>query len=374
MPRRRDYSQYRRAPPWWNPDVPFPPRPGDAAAWRPMRRQFLRRFAIFFILFAVACGAFTFLFWTAALGLGGISIPDRVGLLLRPLGIGAFLFGLLALIFALRLFRSTTEPVGDVMDAAQRVAQGDYTIRVEERGPREVRSLARTFNEMTARLQTNDTERRQLLADVSHELKTPLTVIQGNLEGMLDGVYPLDAAHLEPVLDETRQLARLIEDLRTLALAESGALHLQKESTDLAVLDAETVASFRSQAEAAGVTLSSNASPALPNVEIDPARIRQVIENLIANSLRYTERGGEIQVSATTGTNKHVIVAVKDTGRGIPAEELPHIFERFYKARDSRGTGLGLAIAKSLVEAHGGEIHAESEAGKGTRIWLDLPI
>jgi len=338
-----------------------------------MRRRIFWRFGIFFILFMLACGAFTFLFWTIALALGGINVPDHISFILRPLGLGAFIIGVLVLIFTLRSFRSAAEPVGDVIDAAQRVAGGDYKIRVEERGPREVRTLARSFNEMTSRLQANDAERRRLLADVSHELRTPLTVIQGNLEGMLDGVYPLDAAHLEPVLDETRQLARLIEDLRTLALAEAGALHLQKESTDLAILCAETAASFGAQAAAAGITLTTDSAPSLPNVDVDPARIRQVLENLVANALRFTERDGQIQITATVDNTKNVVIAVQDTGRGIPAEELPHIFERFYKARDSRGTGLGLAIAKSLIQAHSGDIFAQSEIGKGTRIWFTLP-
>src|SRR5581483_9364731 len=154
------------------------------------------RFGIFFILFMLACGAFTFLFWTIVLALGAVNVPEHISFILRPLGFGAFIIGVLVLIFTLRSFRRAAEPVGDVIDAAQRVASGDYKIRVEERGPREVRTLARSFNEMTSRLQASDAERRRLLADVSHELRTPLTVIQGNLEGMLDGVYPLDAAHL----------------------------------------------------------------------------------------------------------------------------------------------------------------------------------
>lgn len=363
-------------PPWWNPDVPFPPprRNWNRREWNPQQRRFFGRMVGFIILIALlACGAFTFLFWFLALSLAHINIPENVNVVFRPLGFGAFLVLLIVLVFSARAFRRTIEPVGEVIDAAQRVADGDYATRVRERGPREVRDLLHAFNEMTTRLQANDAERRRLLADVSHELRTPLTVIQGNLEGMLDGVYPLDRPHLEPVLDETRQLARLIEDLRTLALTESGALHLQKESTDLAVLLNEIRASFRAQAENSEITLTVETPPALPNVEIDPARIRQVIENLIANALRYTPHNGEIRVVCTTNAQQ-VSIAVQDTGRGIAPEELPHIFERFYKARDSRGTGLGLAIAKSLVEAHGGRIFVESELDKGTRIWFTLPI
>lgn len=339
-----------------------------------MRRRFFRRFGIFFLLIPLlGCGAFTFLFWIIALSLGAVNLPETTSLALRGTAVVIFIVGVAALVLTLRAFRQAAEPVGDVIEAAQRVAQGDYTIRVEERGPREVRSLIDAFNAMTVRLQTNDAQRRVLLADVSHELRTPLTVIQGNVEGMLDGVYPLDRAHLEPVLDEARQLSRLIEDLRTLALAESGALRLQLESTDLAILLNETAASFRAQADAAGIALQVVAPPALLNVELDPARIRQVAENLIYNALRFTGRGGEIRVTLAESGDK-IVCAVQDTGRGIAPEELEHIFERFYKSRDSRGTGLGLAIAKSLVEAHGGEIFAESTPGKGTRIWFSLPL
>lgn len=322
----------------------------------------------------IGCGAFTFLFWFITLSFSQTNLPDNVSFILRPLGFGAFFVAAIILIFTVRAIRRAIYPIADVIDAAQRVADGDYATRVQERGPREVRGLTRAFNAMTARLEANDAQRRAMLADVSHELRTPLTVIQGNLEGMMDGVYPLDRAHLEPVLDETRQLARLIQDLRTHALAESGALHLQKESTDLAVLVNETAASFRAQAESSGIALLVDAEMMLPNVAVDPARIRQVLENLIANALRYTARGGEVRVTCTRSTDKNVRVTVKDTGRGIPREELPHVFERFYKARDSRGTGLGLAIAKSLVQAHGGDIGAESELGKGTQIWFTLAV
>lgn len=340
-----------------------------------MRRRLFWRFGILLFLLAfIGCGIFTFLFWLVALSFSQTNIPDSTTFLFRPLGLGAFLVAIVVLVLTVRAFRRAIDPVGEVIDAAQRVADGDYATRVEERGPREVRGLTRAFNAMTARLEANDTQRRALLADVSHELRTPLTVIQGNLEGLLDGVYPMDRAHLEPVLDETRQLARLIEDLRTLALAESGALHLQKESTDLSILIHETIASFRAQAESTDIAFSVETAAAHPNVLVDPARIRQVVENLIANALQYTPRGGEIRVTATPDNGRTVSVTIQDNGSGISPEELPHVFERFYKARDSRGTGLGLAITRSVIEAHGGKVFAESRAGQGTRIWFTLPI
>jgi signal transduction histidine kinase len=270
--------------------------------------------------------------------------------------------------------RRTVSPLGDVMDAAARVAEGDYAVRVEERGPRELRKLARSFNTMTTRLQVNDEQRRALLADVTHELRTPLTVIQGNLEGMVDGIYPPDAAHLASTLEETRVLARLIDDLRTLSLSESGALKLQRESVDLRDLIQETIAVFQSTADIAGVQLVVDVQPDLPLLEVDPLRLRQVLSNLIANALRYTSRDGQIQVRAIVEQADRIAVIVGDTGRGISPEDLPHIFDRFYKSSDSRGTGLGLAIARNLVIAHGGEISAQSELGRGTTITFTLPL
>lgn len=263
------------------------------------------------------------------------------------------------------------------MDAAGQLAEGNYAVRVIERGPREVRALAQVFNQMATRLQTHEEQRRNLLADIAHELRTPLAVIQGNLEGILDGVYPRDDAHLTPILEETRIVATLIDDLRTLALAETGALKLTREPTDVGVLIQETVASFRPQADAAGVSLTAEGVLELPPVDLDPSRIRQVLTNLLLNALQHTPPGGVIRVTCALdpakGRGGSVAVSVTDTGRGIAPEDLPRIFERFYKSKESRGSGLGLAIVKNLVAAHGGEVDARSEVGKGTTIRFTLP-
>jgi len=339
------------------------------ATWHNIRGRFFRRIGcLFFLLSTLACGGFAALFWS----LGVIEAPRAIPRAWGPWRIIPFVLIAVGLILVARALRRAATPVGDMMEATERVTEGDYTVRVSESGPREVRSLAHAFNSMVARLQASDEERRNLLADVTHELRTPLTVIQGNLEGLLDGIYPRDDAHLEPILEETRILSRLIDDLRTLALAESGALKLQKEPTDLGLLASETVASFQPQADAAGLELSADAEPGL-TVELDPERIRQVLENLIANALRYTPRGGTIHVKCfAEGT--HTTVSVSDTGAGIPPDDLPHVFDRFHKSRDSRGTGLGLAIAKNLVVAHGGEISVQSTVGRGTTIHLTLPL
>ena len=337
---------------------------------RKMRRRFFLRFGILFALAMIfGCAMFAFFISLVSnwLGTNGTINPVTVGVIVL-IFVGLSAVG--------RAFRGIAMPFGDLVEASSRVADGDYSARVRERGSREVRTLTRAFNSMAERLQASDQTRRAMLADVTHELRTPLTVIQGNLEGLIDGVYPRDDAHLQPILDETRILSRLIDDLRTLALAESGALQLQKEPTDLGLLVGETLASFRAQATTLNIELNSEIAPNVPMINLDPARIRQVLENLVANALRYTSSGGRICVRCTVddGQAKSIGVSVIDTGRGISAEELPHIFDRFYKSRDSRGTGLGLAIAKNLIAAHGGEISAQSELDKGTTIRFTLPV
>jgi signal transduction histidine kinase len=291
----------------------------------------------------------------------------------RGISLVVIFLGALALWGMGRTLRRATQPIEEMMDAAQHVAQGDYSSRVTERGPRDVRHLAHAFNSMSEQLQMNDEQRRRLLADISHELRTPLTVLQGNLEGMLDGLYQPDEARLESLVEETRVMSRLIDDLRTLADAESGTLQLQREPTDLGILTTEVVASFVGQAQSAGVNLSVEAAPDLPLIEIDPARIRQVLTNLIANALRYTGNGGSIRVQCELN-DKALVVTVSDTGRGIAEQDMPYIFERYTKSSDSRGSGLGLAIARDLVTAHGGEISARSELGQGTTITFTLPM
>ncbi len=351
----------RRPPPWWSPDEPFPPA-SRTRAWHALRRRFfLRMGALFAFLFLLACGGIATFTWLTNNFLGRY-----------PFGIAAVILIFVGLMITGRMLRRVTIPIGDMMEAAGRIADGDYTTRIAERGPREVRELAHAFNAMTTQLQAHDAQRRNLLADVSHELRTPLTIIQGNLEGLLDDVYPRDDAHIAPILDETRVLARLVDDLRTLALAESGALKLQIAPTDLAVLVNETLASFRASANTAGIHLIAEITPGVPMLELDAERIKQVIENLIANALRYTPREGTVRVSCAAA-NAQVTLAVSDTGAGIAPEALPHIFDRLYKSSDSRGAGLGLAIASSLVTAHGGKISAASELGHGTTIRLTLP-
>ncbi len=367
----------RRAPPWWPQNEPWPP-PGAPrfGLWHPARGFFWRIGLAFVLLFGLALGMFTFLFWSLAALLGRGGMPRQAAALLGPGGALFLALAIGALFFALRALRRLALPFADLVEAAQRVSDGDYAVRVSERGPRDIRSVVRAFNAMAARLQAQQAERRNLLADVTHELRTPLTIIQGNLEGLADGIYPLDREHVEPILEETHILSRLIEDLRTLALVESGALVLRKEPTDLGALIGETVASFRLQAETTGIALETEVATELPPADIDPQRVHEILVNLLANALHYTPRGGSIRVrcSAVEGKAGLVMVSVSDNGAGIAAEELAHIFDRFHKARDSGGSGLGLTIAKNLVAAHGGEIGAESVLGQGTTVRFTLPV
>ncbi|HLW49181.1 MAG TPA: ATP-binding protein [bacterium] len=345
-----------------------------------MRGRFLRRAVLFFaavVVFTSVVSAIVRWSMRGLLPAGGAG-PHALGagwaLIAHPVLTALIVVGLVMLLAGPRTYRRMAGPVEDVMAALGRAADGDFSARVPERGSPEGRTLARAFNAMAERLQREDERRRALLTDISHELRTPLTVLQGTLEGMLDGVYPRDTEYLALGLEETQTLGRLVEDLRTLATAESAALRLTKAPLDLAVVAQDALAAFRGQAASAGVTLAfaPEATPA-PVVEADAERLRQVLHNLIGNALRYTPRGGTVRVRTYGIDAGHAGLSVEDTGAGIAADDLPHVFDRFYKSKDSRGSGLGLAIAKSLVQAHGGEISAASEPGRGTSIRIVLP-
>jgi signal transduction histidine kinase len=268
--------------------------------------------------------------------------------------------------------RRMTRPMNSLIDAAGKIESGDYSAQVPEWGSRDIRSVARAFNSMSARLKSMDDQRRSFLADVTHELRTPLSVIRGQAEAIADGVYPADAAHLAPILDATQALDRLVEDLRTLVMSDAGNLVLHKEPTDVGALVHDTVESFQSQAESSGLTMTTEIADKLPTIEVDPARIRQVIGNLLSNAIRHTPSGGSIKV-AVSSSGDQVTIAVADTGEGIPPELRPHIFERFVKGPNSTGSGLGLAIARDIVSAHSGQVEMSS-GESGTTLTVTLPV
>jgi signal transduction histidine kinase len=323
-----------------------------------------------FIVFAL----FGITFLASALAVAAISgvlgLREHRGLV--PV---AAIFGLL-LLFAIaavgRTARRMADPMAEVMEAADRVAAGDYGVRVDERGTPEMRRLARSFNAMTERLRSSEDHRKDLLADVAHELRTPLSVIRGNAEGMLDGLYPADRAHLEPLIDEIKVMSRLLDDLQTLSTAEAGALRLHRSRVEPGQLVEDVAAAFRSQADDARVRLEGRVAAELPEIDVDPVRIGEVLANLLSNALRHTPPGGSVVIAAEAAPDG-VTFIVTDTGDGIPADALPHVFDRFVKAEDSRGAGLGLAIAKALVESHGGRITAESDPGYGATVRVVLP-
>ena len=276
-----------------------------------------------------------------------------------------------------RAFRGIARPLAEIMAAAEAVADGNFRVRVNEGRRGEFGRLGQAFNQMVAELERSDQQRRNLTADVAHELRTPLHIIQGNLEGLLDGVYEPTSEHIEATLEETRLLARLVGDLQTLSLAEAGQLPLQKEAVDVGELLADVATSFSGPAESNGVALQVAAENGLV-VWGDSGRLDQVLSNLVVNSLRYTPAGGKISLWATAA-GEQIQIIVSDSGLGIPAGDLPYIFDRFWRGDRARthhgsGAGLGLAIVRQLVQAHAGTITVRSEVGQGTTFIINLPV
>ena len=276
------------------------------------------------------------------------------------------------LVLAGRAFWRYARTVGTLIDAADRVAEGDYSARVPDLEARQLGRLTTSFNAMTERLESNERRRRDLLADVAHELRTPLQVIRGSIEGMLDGLYPVEPERLRPLLDETLVMARLLEDLRTLSMAEAGVLELHRETVDPRALADDAIEPFRATAEREGVVLETDFGGAPPTIEADPVRVAEILTNLLTNALKHTPRGGGIVVRIA-GDGDGAAFAVEDDGHGIPADQLPFVFDRWTTSDRTRGSGLGLAIAKRLAEAHGGTIQATAGRGGGTTIRFTIP-
>jgi signal transduction histidine kinase len=297
-------------------------------------------------------------------------------------GIGfALAMPILAISTAVRAFRRIASPLADIMSAADSLAEGDLSARVpEKRGSREFNQLVRSFNRMASELERNDQLRRNLTADVAHELRTPLHIIQGNLEGVLDGVYQPSTDHINATLEETRLLARLVDDLRTLSQAEAGQLELRLEEVELCGILEDVGTSFSGQAESQGIDLRIECADAVYglSMNLDAGRIDQALSNLVVNAMRHTPEGGAITLRATRNTNG-VQITVQDTGEGISSDDLPHIFDRFWRGDRSRtrasgvGGGLGLSITRQLIQSHGGSIEVESALGVGTTFTISLP-
>ena len=283
----------------------------------------------------------------------------------------------LAAVLTFFLSRRILAPVEGLSRAARALARGEFSRRVPVTSRDEVGELGRTFNTMAAELATTEEVRRSLVADVAHELRTPLSNIRGYLEGIRDGVVTANPDTLDSMHEEVLLLTRLIEDLQELALAESGQMNLYLQPCDLVELTRKAVAGAQPNAESKGITLTLDIADEAP-VNADPERIGQVLRNLLANATNYTDTGGTVKV-ALHRSDGHVQVRVEDTGAGIAEADLPYVFERFYRVDKSRsrstgGVGLGLTIAKRLIEAHGGRMAVESAVGKGSTFSFTLPI
>jgi len=290
---------------------------------------------------------------------------------------GGLLAVAVAAVATLLLSRRILRPVESLAHAARGLSRGDFSQRVDVRSKDEFGELAKTFNSMAEDLERTEQLRRNLVADVAHELRTPLSNIQGHLEAIRDGLLPAEPATFDSIYEEVLLLARLVEDLQELTLAEAGQLTLVRQSADVAEIVRRAVAAAQPPAEVKGLTIEAKLPEGQAIAEVAPERIGQVLRNLLSNAITHTSKGGRITVDLKDdGDALHIGVA--DTGDGIPPEDLPYVFERFYRADPSRvratgGAGLGLTIARRLVEAHGGTIGVESEVGKGSRFTFTLP-
>ena len=347
--------------------------------WRKQRRMFFRFITFFSIMVLLVAGGMTIMALLITRQLGG---SRETAILVWFGGCGlALALPILAAVLAYRTFRRVANPLAAVMNAADAVAEGDLSVRVPEfSGSNEFTRLANSFNNMTEELERADQQRRNLTADVAHELRTPLHIIQGNLEGVLDGVYEPTPEHIEATLDETRLLSRLVADLHTLSLADAGQLPLKTETVAVTDLLADVATSFSGQAEAQGIDLQVDTAALLPNTHItgDAGRLDQVLSNLVVNALRHTPADGSVTLNAKLQDDV-VQISVADTGEGIAEADLPFVFERFWRGDRARthsggvGGGLGLAIAKQIVQAHNGRITVSSTPQKGTTFTLTFP-
>lgn len=288
---------------------------------------------------------------------------------------------IIAFIILINLYRRFGKPLQRIFNAIDSVAEGDLSVRVPENDSDMYSELSKRFNRMLGELERAEQQRRNLTADIAHELRTPLHIIQGNLEGIIDGVYQPTPEHINNTLEETRLLARLVNDLQTLSLAETGQLPLHPTRFLLADLTADLTSSFSAQAVSLGINLTTNNTDPSHEITADYDRLNQVLSNLVSNALRHTPPGGRvtIETGSIVGEKRGVRIQVKDTGTGIASEDIPFIFDRFWRGDKSRSdrvhSGLGLAITKQLIQAHGGEISVQSDGlpGRGTTFIIELP-
>jgi len=313
---------------------------------------------------------------------GVLNLPDNFETLLiervnRATLLAALISGGIAVVLALILAAVILKPVRGLTRAATNMAQGDLSQRVRVKGSGELATLGKTFNQMSKSLQEAEVRRMSMTADIAHELRNPLAIQRAHLEALQDGVYPLDKDNLQLIAEQNQQLTRLVEDLRTLALADAGELALNRRPIDLVKVCNETVMRFEPQAQSKRIGLIGACGPDPIYAQADKERLQQIHDNLMQNALRYTPEGGRI-VLTIDRQGERAVTRIHNTGPRISQESLAHLFERFYRgdrARDraSGGTGLGLAIARKLAEAHGGTLTGENHHEDGVVFTLTLP-
>ena len=353
------------------PDTNSSPR-NEQRDWTRFSRFFL--FLLFAILLFVGGGsALLYLIFSKYSGVRNIWL----------LICGAPILLIVIVIFTIvTLYTRYGKPVEQIVGAIDSIAGGDLSVRVPEDNSPQFQRIIKRFNNMVGELERAEQQRRNLTADIAHELRTPLHIIQGNLEGIIDGIYQPTPDHINNTLDETRLLTRLVNDLQTLSLAETGQLPLHPTRFLLADLIHDLTSSFSSQAASQSIDLKTNIANPNQKLTADYDRLNQVLSNLISNALRHTPSGGTISIHAKSlegNPNYKLQITIQDTGSGIPAEDLPFIFDRFWRGDKSRSermhSGLGLAITKQLIHAHGGTIEVQSDGlpGKGTTFIIELP-
>jgi two-component system OmpR family sensor kinase/two-component system sensor histidine kinase BaeS len=343
---------------------------------QPSRRRARRFFPFVFFFFSIVSvfvgGSAAILYWAFS----EFSGARNIWLLLCGAPVVVVLF---AVFIIFNLYLRFGKPLEQLFDTINAVEAGNLSARVPAGKSEMFGDLFKRFNKMVGELERAEQQRRNLTADIAHELRTPLHIIQGNLEGVIDGVYQATPEHINNTLDETKLLARLVNDLQILSLAETGQLPLHPTRFLLADLIADLTSSFSSPAAAQGIQLTFDLADPSLEINADYDRLNQILSNLVANALRHTPRGGKIFVGAESVSSgeRGVRIQVKDTGTGISSDDLPFIFDRFWRGDKSRSdrtnSGLGLAISKQLVLAHGGTIDVESEIGKGTTFIIELP-
>lgn len=350
----------------------------------PVTRGLLVRVGLYWgSLFVIAVGSCTLAFWILASATGVFNVGAQELFIIRAVGLLALAIGAAGIFFIVGALRRVTLPIREMMESAERIAQGDYSARVREQGPRELRSLARSFNYMAEQLNDNDAARRALIGNIANELRTPLTMLKENIEGLLDGNFARDDAHLSLILGETIRLSNLADEMRMLALAESGGLILQREPTDLNVLVSDTAALYHRAASARNVNLRAVVSEETLLADADPARLQQALGNVIDDALRANLKSDvRVEISRALLPDAHAPayaqIEVAYRAAVIEPERLRGYFDRFYQNDEKREmrneSGLGLAISKLLVNAHGGEITIESDARRGTLVKFTLPM